>query len=177
MVGGRFICAATRLPAHVIGDGRSTVAELVAEKNERKRRHPYHGRYPILVDERAEARLHALGKSDRTVPPLGDVLLLAEVNNIHAGGESCDITELVAPRIRSVAEQAAQAIPGLAVVGVDLLATSLDEDAEVVVIEMNPRANLSMHYAPFRGAPRNPAEEIVRLMLARADDGTASPAT
>lgn len=176
VVGGRFVCAATRLPAHVIGDGRSMIAELVAEKNERKGRHPYHGRYPILIDERAAARLRALGKSDRTVPPAGDVVVLAEVNNIHAGGESCDITDRLAPRIRSIAERAAQAIPGLAVVGVDLLVTSFDDDAEVAVIEMNPRANLSVHYAPFRGTPRNPADEIVRLMLERADGG-AFPAT
>jgi D-alanine-D-alanine ligase-like ATP-grasp enzyme len=173
VIAGRFSCAATRLPAHVIGDGRSTLAELVAAKNALKSRHIEHGRYPILLDERTTDRLRVAGISPATVVADGRLVVLAEVNNIHLGGESCEITEFLSPRIRTVAEQAARAVPGLAVVGVDLLVTSLDDDAEVVVIEMNPRANLSVHHAPYRGVPQNPARDIVRVMLEQADKGNA----
>ena len=177
VIDGRFSCAATRLPAHVIGDGRSTLADLVAAKNERKARHAEHGRYPIRLDTRTTDRLAVAGLSPATVLAAGRLVVLAEVNNIHHGGESCDITDVVAPRIRAVAEQAARAVPGLAVVGVDLLVTSLDDDAGITVLEMNPRANLSVHHAPYRGTPRNPARDIVRVMLERAaaGDGTGPP--
>ena len=165
VVGGRFSCAATRMPAHVIGDGRSTVATLIARKNATRSAHPYHSRYPIVTNERLVDRLRARGLSLDTVPSVGDPVILAEVNNVHAGGEACEITDLVSNRIRIVAEEAARAIPGLAVVGVDLLVTSLDDEAEIAVIEMNPRANFSIHFAPYRGHPRNPARDIVRRML------------
>lgn len=169
VVAGRFSCAATRLPAHVIGDGRSTLAELVAAKNALKSRHLEHGRYPIMLNERTTDRLRVAGLSPVTVVARGELLALADVNNIHLGGESCEITEFLSPRIRAIAEQAARAVPGLGVVGVDLLVTTLDDDAEVVVIEMNPRANLSVHHAPYRGTPRNPARDILRVMLEQAD--------
>jgi len=173
VVAGQFSCAATRLPAHVIGDGKSTVARLVAAKNALKSRHVEHGRYPILLNERTTDRLRAAGLSPATVVARGELLALADVNNIHLGGESCEITDFLSPRIRAIAEQAARAVPGLGVVGVDLLVTTLGDDAEVVVIEMNPRANLSVHHAPYRGTPQNPARDIVRVMLEQADDGTA----
>jgi D-alanine-D-alanine ligase-like ATP-grasp enzyme len=173
VVAGRFSCAATRLPAHVIGDGRSTIGQLVAAKNALKSRHVEHGRYPIVLNERTTDRLRAAGLSPATVVARGELLALADVNNIHLGGESCEITEFLSPRIRAIAEQAARAVPGLGVVGVDLLVTSLDDDAEVVVIEMNPRANLSVHHAPYRGTPRNPARDILRAMLEQADAAAA----
>ena len=176
VVGGRFSCAATRMPAHVTGDGRATLATLIERKNAARSAHPYHARYPIVIDGRLIQRLQARGLSLDTVVPAGDSVVLAEVNNVHAGGDACEITDFVPARIRTIAERAARAIPGLAVVGVDLLVTSLDDDAEIAVIEMNPRANFSIHFAPYRGQPRNPALDIVPLMLnaAPAVDGAAS---
>jgi cyanophycin synthetase len=158
VVNGRFICAATRVQPHVIGDGHSNAVELVARKNEHRQQNAYHRRYPLQA-----------GSYGNVVPAAGQVLFLSAKANIHQGGEAVDVTELVPDAVRATAERAAQAIPGLGVAGVDLIADF--EIGMARVIEINTSCNFCIHYYPMYGTPRNPARSILKEMLERADRG------
>lgn len=158
IVEGRFVCAVTRVHAHVIGDGQSTVTELADRKNEARRKIPSHRSYPLQVSARGEV-----------VPAAGQVWFLSGRANIHQGGEAVDVTDRLPDSIRRIAEQAALAIPGLGVSGVDLIA---DFDSGVAkVIELNTSCNFDLHYYPAHGIARNPARAVLDCMVARADRG------
>lgn len=159
IVEGRFVCAATRVQAHVVGDGRSTVAALVAAKNEMRRRNPYHSNYALRVP----------AGQDDAIPAAGQVWLLTARANIHQGGEAVDVTDRLPPALRAIAEQAAKAIPGLGVAGVDLIAEF--EGGTGRVIELNTSCNFCVHTYPIHGTPRNPARAVLDCMVARANRG------
>ncbi len=151
VVAGRFSCAATRIPANVVGDGLSKVSTLIERKNAQRLAHPYHSRYPIEISDRLVRRLADRGLCLDVVLPDGEPLILSGVSNIHDGGDACEITDLVPAHIRETAERAASAVPGLGVAGVDLMVSTLCDSARAVVLEMNVRANFAIHYAPFDG--------------------------
>ncbi|WP_245482538.1 hypothetical protein [Mesorhizobium sp. M7A.F.Ca.ET.027.03.2.1] len=66
VIGGKVVALAERVPAHVVGDGRSSVAELVEQTNRDARRGEGHSSVltRIEIDECVE---HFLSKSQLTL--------------------------------------------------------------------------------------------------------------
>lgn len=164
VVEGRAVAAATRIPAFVVGDGRSTVAALVAAKGAIRTRHRYLGRLPILPDEAFLAR-H--GRALAQVPGEGEIVIVNGAANLSQGGEHVNVTARVHPDALRIAERAAASIPGMGVAGIDLMMPSLDTAVGTVVLEANTGANLSIHHVPGYGEPVDVAGAIVDAMLAR----------
>lgn len=73
VVGGRLVAAARRDPAQVLGDGRRSVAELVALVNQDPRRRPGHSSVltRIRLDEAARLVLAQQGLTEASVPEAG----------------------------------------------------------------------------------------------------------
>lgn len=165
VVGDRVVAAATRVPAYVVGDGVSTVAQLVAAKLAVRRENAYLARMPIVVDS---AHLERSGLHPEAVPAPTEVVTVNDVANLHQGGENIDVTDRLHPGLAALAVAAAHAVPGLAVAGVDLMTPSVTEPAGAVVLEANTSANLSVHHLPAHGEPRDVGGAIVDEMLARA---------
>ncbi|SFB83734.1 D-alanine-D-alanine ligase [Marinospirillum celere] len=159
VVGGQFVCAVTRLPAYVVGDGSSTVAELVEQKNAFRKQNKAHARHPLKLE------YYSIDPS--LVPAADHFLQLTEISNVHLGGEAVDVTNLLPSALRELAEAAADAIPGLGVVGVDMIATDF-EGGVAKVIELNTACNFMIHQAPLYGQPRYPAEQVLKCMLRQA---------
>ena len=165
VVGRRVAAAATRIHAHVVGDGRQTITELIAEKQEWRVEHIILRKRPFTVDPAVLARA---GRTLDTVPDDGEVVVLNGVANIHVGGESVDVTELVHPDLLKLAVDAARAIPGLGVAGVDLLVPDIRSADGAVVLEANVQANSRPHNCPAYGRPRDVAGAIIDEMIATA---------
>jgi cyanophycin synthetase len=74
VVGGKLVAAAKRVPAHVVGDGRSTVEELVDRVNEDPRRGVGHEKVltRISLDAAAERMLEQRDMTVSSVPGEGD---------------------------------------------------------------------------------------------------------
>ncbi|EKO3614875.1 TPA: ATP-grasp domain-containing protein [Vibrio metschnikovii] len=156
VVGDQAVCATTRIPAYVIGDGVSNVDKLVHDKNKLRSKHPHHKRYLISISKNANFLDY--------IPKHGEVLFLSNKANIHQGGEAIDVTNLISDRIKSNAIKAAKSISGNLVCGVDLMVSDFEKD-EGKVIEMNSHANFGIHYYPMYGISRNPAEAVLKLMM------------
>ena len=167
VVGRRVVAAATRLNAHVVGDGRRRIAELVDEKLQWRSRHATLGMagHLLVVDDDLLARG---GRTIHDVLAPGEIVVLNDRANVHAGGECVDVTDLLHPDLLELAIDAIRAIPGLGVAGVDLFAPDIRSPDGVVVLEANVGANIRIHNCPAYGRPRNPAGAIIDEMIATA---------
>jgi len=175
VVGDRLIAAARRMPAHVVGDGVHTVAELVAEENANPRRGDNHA-FPlskIPLDDISLAVLAGQGLSSGAVPPRGAVVLVRSNANLSTGGTAVDVTDTVHPVNASFAVGAAKSI-GLDIAGIDMvtddISIPLDEQGGKV-IEVNAAPGLRMHVAPSEGQGRPVGEAIVDMLFPEGATG------
>lgn len=152
VVNGKLAAAVRRHPAQVHGDGSATVAQLVEIANRQPEREMLlTGRMavmkPIQMDDEA---LELLAEQDLTpdaVPPKGQIVLLRRESNISRGGHPEDVTALIHPSIRRVAERAAEVV-GLDVCGVDFITTDLSKhwrETGGAICEVNSRPGINMH--------------------------------
>lgn len=165
VVGPRVAAAATRIHAHVVGDGRQSITELIAEKQLWRDEHVILRKRPFIVETGLMTRQ---GRTVDDVPAAGEVVVVNSLANLHVGGENVDITELVHPDLLTMAVEAARAIPGLGAAGVDLLTPDIRSAAGAVVIETNVAANIRVHNCPAYGRPRDVAGAIVDRMIETA---------
>jgi GNAT-family acetyltransferase (TIGR03103 family) len=138
----RVVAAAVRRPPEVIGDGRSTVAELVRETSRRRER-ATGGESRIPLDDVTAEVVAAAGFAMDDVPPTGQRLRVRRTANLHTGGTIEDVTDRLHPEIAAAAVRASRAI-GIPVTGLDFLVPDLD-GPEHVFIEANERPGLANH--------------------------------
>jgi cyanophycin synthetase len=122
VVNGKVVAAAERVPAHVTGDGRRSVEELIAEANEDPRRGVGHTKMltRIPTDSRAIEHLARGGRTMQSVPAEGEMVTLAATANLSTGGTSIDRTDEMHPDNVTACEMAAGVI-GLDIAGIDVL--------------------------------------------------------
>ena len=162
VVAGRTVAVSGRIPAHVIGDGRSTVAELVAAKNTAR------GQNPHLA-----GHLVPTGPNPDLVPTIGQRVVLDHRGGYSSGADSVDLTDTVHPSYRQIAERAYAAIPHLGLAGIDIIATDWSQPAAPdnhIVVEVNSRPAIGAHHFPWEGKPRDVAAAIVDACLGVEDD-------
>jgi cyanophycin synthetase len=175
VVGGRMVAAARRHPPTVLGDGVSTVRELMDRINEDPRRCGDHATSlsPMMIDEVAVAVLREQGLTDHSVPEAGRSVLLRRNANLSTGGSAEDVTDLVHPDVAARAIEAAKVV-GLDVAGIDLVTDDVTRSLESqrgVIIEVNAAPGLRMHLEPTVGTPRNVGAAIVDSLFGPGDDG------
>ncbi len=169
VINGKVAAVAERVPAHVIGDGRSTVADLVERTNQDPQRG--HGHDNILtrikLDQTSQDLLDAQGCSLSSVPGQGKVCYLKATANLSTGGIAIDRTDEIHPENIWIAERTARLID-LDIAGIDIsspdLAQPMRENGGVIV-EVNAAPGLRMHLQPSQGQPRNVAAPIVDLLF------------
>lgn len=162
VVGAKAVAAAVRIPAHIIGDGARSLADLAEEYTQTRRVNAYLGARDPHVDQRHLARG---GYDLSSVPGQGEVVFLNGTANISQGGLSVDVTEAITPELLDVAVRAAHTVPGLGTAGVDLFVPDLNTADGAHVIELNPSANLSINQYPAYGQGRDVASAIIDEML------------
>lgn len=168
VVGDKVVAVAERKPANVIGDGESTVHELIERKN--KSREGHLALIPLKMDGEVIDVLSENGYTLDSVPDPGVKVILKRVSNISQGGDSVDITDEVHDDLKELAVAALKAIPTLSYAGLDIIAddhrSSLDGQ-NAVVLEVNWHPMLRMHHAPAIGTPRDVAGEIIDHLFFR----------
>lgn len=163
MLHGRLLAVARRVPACVTGDGRSTVQELIAQVNRDPRRGLGYDKplVRIVLDDEGNRVLAAQGYFANAVPPAGQTVWLRGAANIATGGTSTDLTDLVHPDNRRLAERAIRAI-GLDIAGLDFITPDISRSWREVggaFIEVNASPGLRVHM----GA--NPARDVAGAIV------------
>jgi D-alanine-D-alanine ligase-like ATP-grasp enzyme/acylphosphatase len=155
----KVIGAVTRIPANVIGDGKSTIRTLVEAKNIERDKNPYVYGRPIKLNKEARKLLSANGLNFDSVPAPGQKIFLTERSNISTGGDPVDITETLTPEIKEMAIRALNAVPGLVQGAIDMIVNK--ETNSGVVLEINSKAEISLHTFPAEGEARDMPAHII----------------
>jgi GNAT-family acetyltransferase (TIGR03103 family) len=142
VIGYKVVAAAIRKPAEILGDGTSTVAQLI-EKQSARRAAATSGESRIPVDAETERVLAGEGLQLSSVPAAGRSVKVRRTANLHTGGTIHDVTPQLNPLLREAAEVAARALR-IPVVGLDFLVPS-PELPDYVIIEANERPGLANH--------------------------------
>ena len=173
VAGGRVAAASLRRPAHVLGDGVSTIAELVGIENRNPSRGAGHSNVltRLALDAHAEEMLRRQGYSPDSVPAQGICVELRSNANLSTGGTAEDCTDLLPEATRALCVRAAGKI-GLDVAGIDIvchdIAIPLEEQGGAV-IEVNAAPGIRMHQHPSAGASRDAGEAIVDGLMGASD--------
>lgn len=171
VVNNRLIAVAERLPAHVIGDGKSTIQQLIDATNADPRRGYGHEKVLTLiqVDNQTLRCIRTRGYTLESVLPKSEILYLKTTANISTGGTAIDRTDEVHPENVFLFERIARII-GLDVAGIDVIAPNVSEplsESGGGVIEVNAAPGFRMHLAPSEGIGRNVAEHVIDMLFPR----------
>jgi D-alanine-D-alanine ligase-like ATP-grasp enzyme len=151
------------LPLSVVGDGKSTVRQLLERK---QRQFPKQGRDTIIdIDDfRMTNMLRTRGMNRGSVPKHGERIELLANANLSTGGDAVDVTERMHPKWKKLCVRLTRDM-GLRYCGVDLMVQSEDMSdwpADYVIIEINAAPGLD-HYASMG----KKQQQIVESMYAK----------
>ena len=168
VINHKFIAAALREPAHIVGNGTSTVQELIEKENTDPRRGYGHENVltEITIDKETTDQLNKLNYTLSTVLAAGEKCYVKGTANLSTGGTSTDVTDLVHPSNIFVFERISRVI-GLDICGIDIMATNLSDPLAAsggVVLEVNAAPGFRMHLAPANGLPRNVAAPVLDML-------------
>ncbi len=175
VVGRRMVAAARRVPPQVVGDGQSTIRELVEQENRRPQRGEGHDKVltKIALDAVAAACLQDQGLAFEAVPQAGATVRLRGNANLSTGGTAEDVTAKVHPDTARACVRAARTI-GLDVAGIDIVCRDIALPLEAqggAMIEVNAAPGIRMHEHPSLGAPQPAGRAIVDSLFAPGNDG------
>lgn len=171
----KFICAALRTPASVVGDGVHDIQWLIDETNKDPRRGYGHEKVltQITVDQFTQKMLDDANITLQHIPAAGERVLLKPTANLSTGGTSTDVTDEVHPANIFMFERIAKII-GLDICGIDVMATDLRTPVAEnggAILEVNAAPGFRMHIEPAEGLPRNVAEPVVDMLFPRGSAG------
>ena len=169
VVNGSLIAAAKRVPGHVIGDGEHTIDQLVEKVNQDPRRGVGHEKVltRLEFDHQADRLLEFKGYDRRSIPSQGEVVYLRSTANLSTGGTAIDVTDVIHPDNREMAERAIRGI-GLDVGGVDFITTDISKSYREIgggICEVNAAPGFRMHVAPSEGQPRDVAGPVIDMLF------------
>ena len=173
VVGGKLVAAARGETASVVGDGQSTINELIDIQLNSDPRRGAHEDFPLdLIDlahnmvSRHEVKRQ--GFTPDSVPLAGREVLI-----VRTGNHTCDITDQVHPSVADIASLAAR-IVGLDIAGVDLVCEDISRplgEQRGAIVEVNAGPGLLMHIKPANGEARPVGKAIVEHLFPNGDDG------
>ncbi|MCE2673612.1 MAG: cyanophycin synthetase [Microcystis sp. 53598_E5] len=169
VINGKVAAVAERIPAHVVGDGRSTIEELIEITNQDPNRGDGHANVltKITIDKTA---LNVLGKQGyelTSILPQGAIAYLRATANLSTGGIAVDRTDEIHPENVWIAQRVAKLI-GLDIAGIDVVTEDIRKplkEVDGVIVEVNAAPGFRMHVAPSRGLPRNIAAPVIDMLF------------
>ena len=148
---GRCEAVLLRVAANVVGDGKHTIRELVAQKNDNPLRGRDH-RSPleiIALGDIEQLMLTQQGYTPDDILPEGKKVNLRRNSNISTGGDSIDVTETMDSSYQELAAAMATSM-GAWACGVDLIIPdetqpASKENPHCTCIELNFNPSMYMH--------------------------------
>lgn len=164
IVGKKVSAVMERIPAHVVGDGKSSLRQLIKKFNQ----NPLVGKKyekplcRIKLNGEAKRNLKKRGKKMTYIPKKNEIFFLRQNANISTGGIGKDVTGEVNDKLKNVAVKAAEAI-GMVITGVDIIYDK--SSGKLHVLELNDCPGIDIHHYPAMGRPQQVATDIVKLLF------------
>ena len=170
VVGNRLVAAAKGHSECVVGDGVSTITELVAVVNSDPRRgEAYTDQLgTLLLSAPAIIELNKQGLTVDSIPEAGRTVVVRRTGDL-----TTDCTDEVHPETAEQAVIAAR-IVGLDIAGLDVLATDISRplhEQKGAVVEVNAGPSLSPHVSPLYGKPQKVGDAIMNMLFPDGQHG------
>ena len=161
--------AAQRTPAHVRGDGKSSIKDLIEAVNNSPSRGEGHDKVltKIEIGQSAKAILENKEYTLGTILPEGEILYLDHAANLSKGGTAEDVTDTLHAKVVALAERISKVV-GLDICGIDMMASTLAQPLSAtggVVLEVNAAPGFRMHLSPSKGKTRNVAVPVLDMLF------------
>lgn len=156
VINNEVVAASIRTPPTILGDGQSTIRQLINKQN-RRLLAATGGESRIPLDAETERCLQSLGKKYDSLLKSGEEIIVRKTANLHTGGTLHDVTDELHPELKRVSLAAANAIK-IPVVGLDLIIKDITKP-HYVFIEANERPGLANH------EPQPTAEKFIDLLF------------
>ena len=169
VIGGVLRAVAQRVPAHVDGDGKHSLADLVETTNADPRRGIGHEKVLTRINIDAESIGYAReqGFEMDAVPPRGTRVFLKRTGNMSTGGISIDRTEEIHPENAETAELAARVV-GLDIAGIDFVCPDISLPVRETgggIVEVNAAPGFRMHTHPTEGEAQYVAKPVIDMLF------------
>lgn len=173
-VDGKFVAATERRPASIVGDGESTIEELIRQENRKPGRldTPTSPMSKIQRDEAMQLYLEEQGLSLDSVIKKDRVVYLRKVANLSAGGMSINATDTVHHDNIILAQDIAQYFQ-LTCLGIDVITKSLAESwktSNFAILEINAAPGILMHLKPAVGGSVDVPSHILETFFETGTD-------
>lgn len=157
---GKVIGALEMIPPRIVGDGKSTVAQLIQEKQK-------HTRRKTPLDQALQRILTEQGFSLDTIPKAGETVSIKKSSSLAEGGETRDATDLVNGKIVAICDKAADSV-GYYLAGIDIICADISADPATQtfgILEINGKPDVYIHYNPTHGKSKNVIKDIINFIL------------
>lgn len=168
VINGKLVAVSERIPAHVVGDGDSTIEDLIEKTNQDPNRGEGHENVltKISIDRTSLGVLKRQGYEIDSIPREGETVYLRATANLSTGGIAIDRTDDIHPQNIWIAERVAKII-GLDIAGIDVVTPDIRKplgEVDGVIVEVNAAPGFRMHAAPSQGLPRNIAAPVLDML-------------
>jgi cyanophycin synthetase len=171
VVGGRVVAANRGETVSVVGDGVSSIAQLIDSQINTDPRRGEAEEFPlnfVLLEREPAVRLEIArqGFTPESVPPAGKTVLVQRNGNM-----AFDVTDRVHPKVAATAVLAAR-IVGLDIAGIDMVAEDISRPLQAqggAIVEVNAGPGLLMHLKPADGPARPVGAAIVDHLFPEND--------
>ncbi|MEA5577776.1 acetate--CoA ligase family protein [Anabaena sp. UHCC 0451] len=173
-VNGKFVAATERRPPSVVGNGYSTIRELIRKENRKPERSdtPTSPMSKIVIDDAMERYLDEQRLSLDSILEKNCTIYLSQVANISSGGISINATNKIHPDNIILAEDIAQHFR-LTCLGIDVIAKNIAHSWQLgnfAILEINAAPGILMHLNPAIGASVDVPAHILSTFFQSAQD-------
>lgn len=160
VINGKCLSVCHRRIASVVGDGKSTIKELIDAKN----KEPWHylTGTPVKSDAPVVEYLKRQNLTFDSVPAKDKRIFLRTNSNCSTGGESVDYTYMMPAKFKKIAEKAAKAFDAK-ICGVDIIIEDFEKD-DYAIIEINDNPGYSINEWPYEGEGEKIGLTILNLL-------------
>jgi glutathione synthase/RimK-type ligase-like ATP-grasp enzyme len=147
VVGNKVIGAVRRKAAHIVGDGKHTIQELIDISNEERKKDILK---PIKIDNEVKLRLKELNMTLDSIPKMQQKIQLRYSCNLTAGGTTQECMKEVNQYYKDLAVNAIKAV-GMEFGGVDIITPNITKKVKCGINEINYNPGLRLHYKVTEG--------------------------
>lgn len=171
VVHGRVVAAAKGETSYVVGDGRSSVRQLIDSQLNSDPRRGVNEDTPLRrvgIDSTLRLELERQGLHADAVVPEGKQVLISRNGNV-----AFDVTDGVHPEVADACCLATR-IVGLDIAGIDLVCEDISQPLETqggAIVEVNAGPSLIDHIKPADGPPRPVGRAIIDGLFPGDDNG------
>ena len=162
LIGGKVSGVVKRDYPLVLGDGQSTVRELLDVENENPLRDNF-AFFKIAPNDRAEVQLKRQRLTWDSIPKINEHVILNDKVSRRHGTVTIDETDETHPENNALFEKIAHEL-GDPLIGVDFMigdmSRSWKEQPGSGLIECNAMPYIDLHHYPYKGKPRDVAKDL-----------------